>query len=350
MTVHPVPALTPVPRTMAALRIEAPDRVVPARLPVPVPGPGEALIRTALVGLCGTDLELLRGTATYLRDGRAGYPLVPGHEWTGTVVTGGPEFAPGDRVVGRTMVHCGLCRSCRRGRRELCERLTEVGLYGRQGAAAEYLTMPQTALVRVPDEVGDRAAALVEPAVTVVGALERANCRLEDRVAVVGTGTIGLLAVQLAARLAGSVDAVGIDPAGLALALRFGARRAFAPAGAADREYSLVVEASGAAPAFRRALGLLADGGRLAVIGVAGEPAEGFVPGELALRGLSVTGVRHGVDHYDQTLELFRSGVLDAEPLIAAELPPAEGPSAFDRLRRGRAGAPKILLDFGGTR
>ncbi|MDH6575361.1 alcohol dehydrogenase catalytic domain-containing protein [Kitasatospora sp. MAP5-34] len=335
--------------TMTALRIEAPHRAALARVPVPEPGPDGVLVRTALVGLCGTDLEMLHGTASYLLDGRTCYPVVIGHEWTGTVVRGNAEFAPGERVVGHTMLHCGLCRMCLRGRRALCERLREVGLYGHQGAAAEYVAMPGGSLTRVPDAVPDRAAALVEPAVTVVGGLEQARCRLADRVAVIGTGTIGLLAVQLAARLAGSVDAVGIDPAGLELALRCGAHRALTPEQAEDGGYSLVVEASGAAPAFRRGLDLLEPGGRLAVIGVAGAPAEGFVPGELALRGLEVIGVRHGLDHYDRTLRLFQDGVLDAEPLIATVLQPSDGPGAFELLQSGRTGPPKILIDFGGS-
>ncbi|MFD0272949.1 zinc-binding dehydrogenase [Kitasatospora sp. NPDC127111] len=340
-------------RSMTALRFEAPHRVALARVPRPAaPGPDGVTVRVSLVGLCGTDLELLHGTASYLRDGRAGYPLVPGHEWCGTVAEVGSEvteFTPGDRVVGQTMVHCGLCRTCRRGRRALCERLTEVGLYGRQGAAAEYVGLPERALSRIPDEVPDRQAALVEPAVTVVGGLEQARCRLGDRVAVIGTGTIGLLAVQLAVRLAESVDAVGIDPAGRDLARRCGARRALTPEQAreASGRYSLVVEASGAASAFGLGLDLLEPGGRLALIGVAGAPAEGFVPGELTLRGLEVIGVRHGLDHYDRTLRLFRDGVLAAEPLIAAVLPPAAGPEAFRLLAAGRSGPPKILLDFG---
>ncbi|MFE7561503.1 zinc-binding dehydrogenase [Kitasatospora sp. NPDC057500] len=339
--------------TMTALRFEAPHRVALARVPRPAPpGPDAVTVRTSLVGLCGTDLELLHGTAAYLRDGRARYPLVPGHEWCGKVAEVGcevTEFAPGDRVVGHTMVHCGLCRMCRRGRRPLCERLTEVGLYGRQGAAAEYVVLPERSLSRIPGQVPDRAAVLVEPAVTVVAGLERARCRLGDRVVVLGTGTIGLLAVQLAARLGESVDAVGIDPAGRRLALRCGARRALSPEQAraeGSARYSLAVEASGAAQAFALGLDLLEPGGRLAVIGVAGSPCPDFDPGQLALRGLEVIGVRHGLDHYDRTLRLFRDGVLSAEPLIAAVLPPSAGPEAFRLLAGGRSGPPKVLLDF----
>ncbi|MFB6892766.1 zinc-binding dehydrogenase [Kitasatospora sp. NPDC056327] len=347
---------TRAPGTMAALRFEAPHRVVLARVPRPAPpGPDTVTVRTSLVGLCGTDLELLHGTAAYLLDGRARYPLVPGHEWCGTVAEVGgavTEFVPGDRVVGHTMVHCGLCRMCRCGSRPLCERLTEVGLYGRPGAAAEYVTLPERSLSRIPGHVSDRAAVLVEPAVTVVAGLERARCGLGDRVAVLGTGTMGLLAVQLAARLGESVDAVGIDPAGRRLALRCGARRALSPEQARAEgpgRYSLAVEAAGATEAFALGLDLLEPGGRLAVIGVAGRPCPDFSPGQLALRGLEVIGVRHGLDHYDRTLRLFGDGVLTAGPLIAAVLPPSAGPAAFRLLAGGRSGPPKVLLDFGGA-
>lgn len=86
------------------------------------------------------------------------------------------------------------------------------------------------------------------------------------------------------------------------------------------------------------------------MIGVAGRPVEGFVPGELALRGLEVIGVRHGLDHYDRTLRLFEDGVLNAGPLIAGVFRHTFGPKTFDLLQSGRSGPPKILIDFGGLR
>jgi threonine dehydrogenase-like Zn-dependent dehydrogenase len=335
--------------TMSAVAITAPGRVEVTRIPIPGPRPDAVLVRTAYVGLCGTDLELLHGTAAYLKDGRARLPLVFGHEWSGQVVAVGEDvegIAVGDRVVGQTMVPCGLCGMCQRGRRVFCERLVEVGLYGLQGAAADYIRMPMRSLTVLPERLSDLSAAFIEPAVTVVGGFDKVGCRPEDSVAVVGTGTMGLLAVQLASRMARSVDAIGIDEAGLTLAAASGARRTLRPEQAENGAYSLVIEASGASRAFLRSIELAETGGRVAVVGVANDAVGGFVPGELVLRGIDVFGIRHGLDYYDRTIQLFVDGVLDAKPLVADVLPPERAAHAFELLERGRSGPPKVLLRF----
>lgn len=334
---------------MTAVAIAAPGRVEVTELPIPRPRPDGVLVRTSYVGLCGTDLELLHGTASYLQDGRAHFPLVFGHEWCGQVVAVGEEvrgIAVGDRVVGQTMVPCGLCRMCQRGRRPLCEALVEVGLYGLQGAAADYIQMPMRSLTVLPDGLADLSAAFIEPAVTVVGGFDKVGCGLEDTVAVVGTGTIGLLAVQLASRMARYVDAIGIDEAGLALAASCGARRTLRPEQAERGAYSVVIEASGASVAFLHSVELAEPGGRVAVVGVANKEVTGLVPGELVLRGVDVFGIRHGLNYYDRTIQLFVDGVLDAKPLVAEVLPPQRAAQAFELLERGRSGPPKVLLRF----
>ncbi|MGQ0773049.1 MAG: zinc-dependent alcohol dehydrogenase [Pseudonocardiales bacterium] len=337
---------------MMALTIAAPGKITLSSIAIPPPRPGTALVRPELVGLCGTDLELFHGTASYIRDGRAPYPIVFGHEWCGVVAAVGPDttgITVGDRVVGHTMLSCGRCRMCQGGHRNLCEDLSEVGLYGQQGAAAEFLRMPASALTKLPVAVTDRAAALVEPAVTVVGGLDQVGCGLADRVAVLGTGTIGLLAIQLAVRLAGTVHAIGIDDAGLELAGHCGAHQMLRPEEAEPGAYSLVIEASGASSAFARGLHLLEPGGRMALIGVAGEPLDGLVPGDIALRGIDIVGIRHGLDYYDRTIKLMVDGVLNPELLIADVLAPDDAQRAFERLEHGRSGRPKLLLRFGGS-
>lgn len=331
---------------MAAALITGPGRVERGVVPIPERRHGHVLVRTRYIGLCGTDLELLHGTASYLRDGRATYPHVFGHEWWGEVVAvdGSPDFVPGDRVVGHTMVTCGKCARCGQGRRQLCTRMTEVGLYGQQGAAAEYVRMPAHALTRLPDDLAAPWAVLVEPAVTVVEALARAGCGPDDRVAVVGTGTIGLLATQLAARWAGRVVAVGVDPAGLDLAARCGAAATYPVPDAPPGEYSLVVEASGGVGAFASSLRLVENGGRIALVGVSNEPEDGVVPGRIALRGITVHGVQHGIDHYPDTVRMFADGVLDGGPLVAAVVPAGAPERAFELLEHGRSGPPKVIL------
>jgi 2-desacetyl-2-hydroxyethyl bacteriochlorophyllide A dehydrogenase len=338
---------------MTAVQITAPGRVELADIAIPPPRPGDVLVRTSAVGLCGTDVELLHGTASYVQDGRARFPLVFGHEWCGRVVAIGEAvrgISVGDRVVGQTMVPCGLCRMCQRSRRALCQQMTEVGLYGLQGAAADYIRMPMGSLTVLPDAISDLAAPFIEPAVTVVGGFDRVSCRLDDSVAVVGTGTIGLLAIQLAARMARTVDAIGIDDAGLALARSQGARRTLRPEQAERGAYSLVIEASGASSAFLRCLELAEPGGRVAVIGVANDAIAGLVPGDFVLRGIDVFGIRHGLDYYDRTVELLVDGVLRVDSLVAEQVPARQAARAFQLMERGRSGPPKLLLRFADDR
>ncbi|WP_240555753.1 zinc-dependent alcohol dehydrogenase [Streptomyces albus] len=338
--------------TMRAARITGLGRTELATVPVPQPEAGTVLVRTRQVGVCGTDLEILHGTSAFLQDGRITFPHVFGHEWYGEVAAYAdepPEGAPavGSLVVGRTMVPCGRCDRCHAGRTQMCAALSEIGLYGLQGAAADYVRVPVHALTPLPATLPRYAGALIEPAVSVVEAFERARLRFDDRVAVIGTGTMGLLAVQFAHRYAAAVDAVGIDEAGLELARRFGADAVHHADAAPQGAYSLVIEASGAASAFTGALRMARRGARVALVGVAREPVS-FVPGELSLQGVDVLGIQHGISHYDRTVALFAQGVLQAEPLVAEVLAAESVGEAFALLERGRSGPPKILLDFGG--
>jgi threonine dehydrogenase-like Zn-dependent dehydrogenase len=163
-------------------------------------------------------------------------------------------------------------------------------------------------------------------------------------VAVIGTGTIGLLAVMLAHSMSGEVTAVGIDPLGLDLALRVGAHHAVGSGEAPADEFSLVIEASGSSSGFLEAVRIARTGGRIAAVGVVSGPVPGFPAGEITLRGLSLHGIRHGLDHYDQTLKMFADGLLTADPLIHSRHPLTRPDEAFDALAQRSTGRPKVLL------
>ncbi|MGH2941619.1 MAG: zinc-dependent alcohol dehydrogenase [Solirubrobacteraceae bacterium] len=337
--------------TMTATAITGPGRVEAMSLPIPAERDDAILVRTSYVGLCGTDLELLHGTASYLRDELTSYPVIFGHEWSGVVTAVGAAAGwvrPGDRVTGQTMIACRHCRMCRRHEPQLCEQLTEVGLYGAHGAAADYVCIRADTATVLPPAVSLAHGTLIEPAVTVVGAFDAAGCTLSDTVAVVGTGTIGLLALQLARRLAPAVDVIGVDPAGMDLALRLGARRAYGPGEAPRDAYSLVIEASGATSALAQSIALARPGARVALVGVANGEASGITPGDITLKGVAILGIRHGLAYYDQTVDLLASGVMDAGPLIDTVVDAASAAEAFSRLEHGRQGPPKVLLRFAG--
>jgi threonine dehydrogenase-like Zn-dependent dehydrogenase len=336
---------------MAATAITAPGKVETMSLPIPAESDDAILVRTSYVGLCGTDLELLHGTSSYLRDGLTTYPVVFGHEWSGVVAGVGAAvdwLSPGARVTGQTMIPCRRCRMCRRHRPQLCAQLAEVGLYGAAGAAADFVRIRADTVNVLPSSVSLAHGTLIEPAVTVVGAFDAAGCSLSDTVAVIGTGTIGLLAVQLAHRLAANVDVIGVDQAGMDLARRLGARHAYRPGEATREAYSLVIEASGAKSALAQSIDLAEPGGRIAVVGVATEEASGIKPGVITLKGIVILGIRHGLAYYDQTIDLLACGVMDAGPLIDTVVAAESAAEAFSRLEHDRHGPPKVLLRFAG--
>ena len=170
------------------------------------PGPGELQLQVRWCGICGTDLEewlsgpvFIPAAAPHPLTG-ARAPLILGHEFAGVVVAVGAgvtEPSPGQRVAVDTIVSCGSCHWCQRGEVTRCPALGALGLHG-DGGLAELCNAPARMCLPVPDTVADDAAALAEPLAVAVRALRRGGLRPGERVAVVGAGTVGLMAVQAA--------------------------------------------------------------------------------------------------------------------------------------------------------
>lgn len=182
---------------------------------VPALKPGEALIRIAYVGICGTDLELRDGTLGYYRSGMGKYPIVPGHECVGTIVRSGlnvPNFELGDRVVVECIQGCGECQSCRNDDAIRCAQRCEVGVLRQDGGYAAYMVARARYLHRVPGDLPLAKAALTEPLAVVLKALRRLGALAVDAprrsVAVIGAGTIGQLAARVFVHLGHEVTLI----------------------------------------------------------------------------------------------------------------------------------------------
>jgi 2-desacetyl-2-hydroxyethyl bacteriochlorophyllide A dehydrogenase len=318
--------------------------------PIPGEAPGSVLARVEYVGLCGTDAELLRGSSPFLITGVTQYPFVPGHEWAGTIAAVGPgvsEVEVGDRVVGNPFITCGACRFCLAGRRNLCLNRFEMGVRGNyQGAAAAYVRVPAANVTVVPESVGLRVAPLMEPTVTVVHALRRARCEVGDRVGVIGTGTLGLMAIQIARAMGADADAIGIERSGLELAAALGAARALDVDGAEDDSYSVVIEASGAGSAAELALRVAEPGARVSLVGITSETSP-VLTARAVIKDLEINGVLGGVKEFGRTAELFASGRIDPAALIDEVVPAAQAATAYELLLRGARTPPKLLIGFG---
>lgn len=206
---------------MLALLYEDWEKVSVADLPAPTPDEGEVLLRVEACGICGSEIESVRS-----RSPRRKPPLVLGHEFSGTVEALGPNagrFRPGDAVAANSVVPCGACALCRRGRPNLCK---DRGLFGmtRPGACAEYVAVPEKVLLPRPKGLDATAAALAEPAANGVHVMNLAPSRPVGTAAVFGAGMIGLLAMQAARAMLGARTAiVDILPGRLEIARELGA-------------------------------------------------------------------------------------------------------------------------------
>jgi 2-desacetyl-2-hydroxyethyl bacteriochlorophyllide A dehydrogenase len=327
-----------------ALRFTAPGAASVVEVDPPAPTAGEALIAPRYVGLCGTDLELLTGVMPYFAAGLTSYPIQPGHEVSGTVVEGG-DLPAGTEVMIDPVFGCGACAACAAGFATRCADRRELGIRrGMPGGACELVAVPVANLHAVPDGASLREAILVEPGVTALNAVERVGDVAGERVAVIGAGTLGLLAAQLLVARDAQVDVVVVEPERAALVERVGARptQSAAPDG-----YAAVIEAAGTPAAVHATLAAVAPGGRIAVIGVQPGVVDGFDLNALVLKDVSLHGVLNGPGLYGRMLDELAAGGFDASALIDSEFELADAAAALQRLQAPGRAAPKVVLRIG---
>jgi 2-desacetyl-2-hydroxyethyl bacteriochlorophyllide A dehydrogenase len=338
---------------MRALVVREPGRYAVEELPEPEPGPGEVLVEVAAAGICGSDLELVDGRrpAAYVR-----YPVVPGHEWAGRVVRAGPGvdagLAPGAPVVAEGLRACGVCARCAEGRNNLCTAdYAETG-FTHQGALADRLVVPARLVHRLPPDRPLEPAALLEPAACVAnGLLEAGVPPPGSRVAVVGSGPLGLLAVLLLRTASPSeLLLVGRRPGRAAHGSRAGATRVVAVTDAdalaeLGGRFDAVVEATNAAEGAATALRLLRRGGSAVLLGISGAQRPTIDPDTLVLNHLRVHGIfAASRAAWRWVVELYAAGILDPAPLVTHHFALEEAPAALAALATPGGDALKVLV------
>ena len=315
---------------MKAIQISEPPHFELVDLPDPECGPDQVVVRTACCGLCGTDLEILRGG---MPPGFTRYPLVPGHEWTGVVEDAGARVTTcrvGDRVSVEGYLPCGRCAACRIGEFNRCQAHEQIGMT-HNGGFAEFVAAPAASCHIVPEHVGLDEALMVEPASTVVRGIGRARLQPGASVAIIGCGPIGLIAARVAG-LHQPAAVLGVDLAATqeSIAMRAGVT-AFTTSTDAKglRESSggagwdLVVNCAHGLRPLDLAFQIVRSGGTVVVIGGAPDEqlfqisAHAFV-----LRDLHIEGVLgYTPQSWVQTLDLLASGRLKLGDLITHRTP-----------------------------
>lgn len=335
--------------TGLALVVRGPDDVGLEPRTYTAPGAGEVLVTPKFVGVCGTDLEILHGDLdpAYVR-----YPLVLGHEWSGTILAVGAGvdgLSAGDPVVVEGVLACSLCAQCRAGKTNLCTNYDELG-FTVDGAAGPAVVAPAALTHRLGDDVSLQDAALVEPAAVVLRGLRDIGVVPGTRVLVIGDGTVALLAAHLVRMWSPSLVAmVGRRAAQADLATSVGADR-FSTDAPAARSYDVVIEAAGGTAAVETALDAVAKSGKVLLLGIAGHGnaaklyVDDVVNHDLTIRG----SFSYTATAWAETVRLLNSGQIQLSPLITHHYRIDEFASAFEQLARTDGDGPrgKILFDL----
>jgi 2-desacetyl-2-hydroxyethyl bacteriochlorophyllide A dehydrogenase len=320
---------------MKAAVIESVGRAVVAEVPDPTPGPREVVVEVAACGLCGTDLHILQGEFA------PKLPIVPGHEFAGEVVGAGAqvtEVAVGDRVAVDPSLYCYECRYCRAGHNNLCERWAAIGVTT-AGGAAQYAVAPVANCVKLPEHVRTQDAALVEPLSCAVRGYDVLRSRLGAHVLIYGSGTMGLMMLELAKRTgAASVDVVDVNPTRLETAVQLGVSATAANADELERPqgWDVVVDATGNPAAIQDGLGRVAKAGTFLQFGVADYATRVTIdPYRIYNQELTITGSMAVLHSFERAAELFANGVLDPEIFISDRIPLERYPEALDQFSAG---------------
>lgn len=287
----------------------------------PRPEPGEVIVRMTAAGLCGTDYEIWSGARP------VAYPRIMGHELVGRVEAAAPDVtrvSPGDPVVVEPNYSCGRCPLCREGNRNLCLSRTTIGI-NVDGGFAELVRVPEQCCWRAAAGAASDALLLAEPLAVVVRAVARGAPKPGETAAIVGAGTLGLLALQVLRARGARVMVTSRSRRRFTLADQLGADATHAaidgPLGDAARRFSgregvdLVVETAGTADAVTHALELVRPGGRVVLTGLPHEPTPvSFF--SVVRREVTLTGSMIYQDEFPEALRLVDSGAVRTAPLI----------------------------------
>lgn len=294
---------------------------------------GEALVRVTLAGICNTDLEIVRGYA--------GFSGTLGHEFVGVVEASPDQSQIGRRVVGEINIGCGICDCCRAGDARHCATRTALGIHHRDGAFAEYLTLPPQNLFVVPDNVSDRQAVFTEPLAAACEILDQVTIKPSHRVAVIGDGKLGQLIVRALATTGCELILIGKHADKLELAASAGIKTLRLGDGELSRKsFDFVVEASGSASGLQTALALVKARGTIILKSTFHGGAVPVDTTRIVVDEISLIGSRCG--RFENALKLLESGQVNVEPLISDVYQLQDGASAM--AEAARPGKLKILL------
>lgn len=320
-------------------------------LPEPQIGENEILMKVKKVGICGTDLHIYNGGMNMP------LPLVLGHEFVGDIVKIGKNVTnvnAGDKAVAEHLIGCGKCSYCQEGKKNLCKNPTVIGL-NRQGALAEYISIPSDLVFKLPDEFSYDEGVLVEPLSIAVYAVRKAGVKVGDQIAVVGQGPIGLLVDFVARASGGTVNGFDKHDNRIDYAKNHGyIHKGFNTARGEYLEQfkenvaegaDIVFEAVGSDTSAELAIELSRSGGKVVILGIF-EHDVMINMMDIVRKELQIFGSWTCVFSFGETMLLMKSQKLDANQLITHRYPFSDAVKAFEEAFSDKSNRIKSVIEF----
>ncbi|MEC4686149.1 MAG: alcohol dehydrogenase catalytic domain-containing protein [Nitrospirota bacterium] len=303
--------------------------------PVPEPAEDEALIRVSRAGICNTDLEI--------RKGYSGFKGIIGHEFVGVVekINGKDRGLTGRRVVGEINCGCGLCSYCLRGLKNHCPNRKVLGILNKDGAMAEYITLPAKNLLKVPENITAEEAVFTEPLAAAFEITQGVHIKPTDKILVMGDGKLGLLCCLVLNLLQADLSLVGKHEDKLRIARGQNVKTILLDNLEMEKSYDTVVESTGSADGFEMALKLVKPGGTVVLKSTVAEGREmNLAP--LVIDEITVVGSRCGP--FKPALRALERKSIDVRPLITGIFPFERAKGAFEKAEE--KGSLKVIIDF----
>ena len=303
--------------------------------PKPMPQNGEALIKLTYAGICNTDVEITKG---YM-----GFKGICGHEFLGIVeeINSQDKTLLGKRVTGEINLGCGSCSDCYNNMQRHCQNRQTLGIYKKDGAFAEYLTLPIENLLEIPENVKDEEAILIEPLAAALEILEQVHIKPADKIAVLGDGKLGLLISLVLSTTQADLTTIGKHENKLNILNKQGIKTKFLKEVNEIKCYDIVVDATGSVDGFEKAVSLVKPRGIFVLKStVAAEKPLNLAP--IVIDEITVVGSRCG--QFKPALRLLQKNVLNLKPLITKIFNFNQAKEAFDFAQE--KGVLKVILKF----
>lgn len=286
----------------------------------------EALIKISMVGICNTDLEITKG---YM-----GYKGILGHEFVGIVEeVENPKDKNliGKRVVGEINLGCGNCNWCNQGLSRHCPNRSTLGILNKEGCFAQYLTLPVSNLLVVPDSIPDEVAVFTEPLAAALEILEQLHIKPYEKVAVLGDGKLGLL-IALALNASNiDINLIGKHQNKLDIAKNQGINTELLSDIKIEKKYDVVIEATGSVSGFQTSIALVKPRGVLVLKStIASEKDLNLAP--VVIDEITILGSRCG--QFAPALRLMEKNIINFSPLISKILPFKQAIEGFELNRK----------------